>query len=279
MDYREHPAPPQLGAHVQCVWHLRDAAPTPAAQTVYPDGRCELIVHRAQPMELLGPDGWQPQARTLFAAQSRRAIRLRTTGALDCVGVRLRPEASAALFPSTPEGATLADRADTVIDLRQLDAPFATALERSLDGDDASMTRFTAVLAARLARAPIDARVAAAVAALDRACGNLPLRRLAHDVGIGVRSLQARFVAAVGLTVKEYALVQRLQATIRQLDAGDGALAETALDMGFADQAHATRAVRAFAGLTPARLRRALLAERDGDDTLAMAAAFVRGRS
>jgi len=278
MDYREHPAPPQLGAHVQCVWQLRDAAPTPAAQTVYPDGRCELIVHRAQPMEMLGPGGWQPQARTLFAAQSRRAIRLRTTGVLDCVGVRLRPEASAALFPSARDG-TLADRADTVTDLHRLDAPFALALERSLDGDDASMTRFAAVLAARLGRAPIDARVAAAVAALDRDCGNLPLRRLAHEVGIGVRSLQARFVAAVGLTVKEYALVQRLQATIRQLDAGDAALAETALDMGFADQAHATRAVRAFAGLTPARLRRALLAERDGDDTLAMAAAFVRGRS
>jgi len=48
--------------------------------------------------------------------------------------------------------------------------------------------------------------------------------------------------------------------------------------MGFADQAHATRALQAFAGLTPARLRRALHAERDGDATLAMAAAFVRGK-
>jgi AraC-like DNA-binding protein len=279
MDYREHPAPPLLDAHVQCVWHLRDASPSSAPQTVYPDGRCELILHRAQPMEIQGPDGWRRQARSLFAAQSRRAIRLRATGPLDCVGVRLRPEASAALFAAARDGTALAGWADTVIDLRQLDAPFAEALEGSVAVDDASMARFIDVLAARLPHTPIDARVADAVAALDRACGNLPLRRLAHDVGIGVRSLQARFVAAVGLTVKEYALVQRLQATIRQLDAGDRALAETALDMGFADQAHATRAVRAFAGLTPARLRRALLAQRDGDETLAMAAAFVRGRS
>jgi AraC-like DNA-binding protein len=277
MDYREHPAPPRFAAHVQCIWQLRDATPTQAPQTVYPDGRCEVIVHRAQPMEIQRPEGWQPQARCLFAAQSRRAIRLRATGALDCVGVRLRPEASAALF--TAHGATLADWADTVIDLRRLDAPFAEALERSLATEDASMSGFIDALVARLAQRPIDAQVAAAVGALDRACGNLPLRRLAHDIGIGVRSLQVRFVAAVGLTVKEYALVQRLQATIRQLDAGDRALAETALDMGFADQAHATRAVRAFAGLTPARLRRALLAQRDGDETLAMAAAFVRGGS
>jgi methylphosphotriester-DNA--protein-cysteine methyltransferase len=98
-------------------------------------------------------------------------------------------------------------------------------------------------------------------------------------MGVSLRNLQTRFLAAVGLTVKEYALVQRLQATIKQLDGGGDALADTAVAAGFADQAHATRAVRAFAGFTPARLRKALLAERDGDQTLAMAAAFVRGES
>jgi len=282
MEYREHDAPAALRRHVHCVWRLRDPAPSGALQTVYPDGRCELIVHLAEPMQIQSAaHGWQTQSRCLFAAQARSAIRLRATGALDCVGVRLRPEAGAALFNAgVGSQPPLVAWIDQVLDVQRLDAPFAAALIAGLGhADDPITPAFIGLLAERLNACPIDARIAAAVAALDRAGGNLTPRALAASVGMGMRSLQGCFAAAVGLTVKEYALVQRLQATIRQLDGGTGALADTAIEMGFADQAHATRAVRAFAGLTPARLRSALRAQRDGDQTLAMAAAFVRGES
>lgn len=282
MHYREYAAPAHLAKHVQCLWRLRDATPPRTPQTVYPDGRCELIIHLARPMQIQAAAGaWQPQGRGLFAAQARSAIRLRAVGALDCVGVRLRPEASVALFNTIQHTTTaLAQWADQVIDLSTLDAAFVEALVLSLrDSTDAPAPAFIALLTERLAHQEVDVRVAAAVAALDGACGNLPIRALAKTVAMSLRSLQTRFLAAVGLTVKEYALVQRLQATIRRLDAGMGALAQTAVEAGFSDQAHATRAVRDFAGLTPARLRNALLAQRDGDQTLAMAAAFVRGKS
>ncbi len=281
MEYREYDAGVALRRHVQCVWRLRDAAPSGAPQTVYPDGRCELIIHLADPMQMQSPaHGWQTQGRCLFAAQARSAIRLRATGTLDCVGVRLRPEASAALFNGSSNATPLATWIDQVLDVQQLDAPFAAALTAGLrHGGDPIAPTFIGLLSGRLNAWRLDARITAAVAALDRTSGNLKLRALAQSIGMSVRSLQVRFVSAVGLTVKEYALVRRLQATIRQLDAAAGALADTAIEMGFADQAHATRAMRAFAGLTPARLRRALLAQRDGDQTLAMAAAFVRGES
>ena len=282
MDYSEHLVPLALQRHVQCGWRLRDPAPTAAPHTVYPDGRCELIVHLAQPMEIQTADGWQAQSRLLFAAQSRRAIRLRAIGPIDCVGLRLRPEASATWMPDAIAAEPIRTWVDRVLDLRTLDPPFALALLRSLDpgAEDTTHHAFMQVLTQRLAPRPIDAHVAAAVATIDAAHGNLSVRALAKTIGASVRSLQMRFVAAVGLTLKEYALVQRLQATIRQFDdPGNAPLAQTAVQVGFADQAHATRALRAFAGLTPARLRQALRAQRDGDQTLAMAAAFVRGDS
>jgi AraC-like DNA-binding protein len=279
MEYREHEAPEPLRSHVQCLWHLRDPMPSGAPQTVYPDGRCELIVHLGAPMQIESATrGWQTQSRCLFAAQARRAIRLRAIGALDCIGVRLRPQASAAL--GAPVNAPSVNGADPVHDLSTIDAPFADALTQSLrDGAEPTAPAFIDLLCHRLGPYPIDARIAAAVTALDGANGNLSVRAVAAAVGVSVRGLQGRFLAAVGLTVKEYALVHRLQATIRQLDAGDAALAQTALAVGFADQAHATRALRAFAGMTPARLRNALRAQRDGDQTVALAAAFVRGAS
>lgn len=280
MDYSEHEVPAALQQHVQCLWRLRDPAPGPEPQTIYPDGRCEVIVHLAGPMQILGTDGrWLTQSRCLFAAQSRAAIRLRAVGALDCLGARLRPAASSSWTNALAADARpLASLVDRVVDLRLLDAHWAQELVHRLDADLVDpLARFAHLLLERLEHRKIDSGIAAVVEAIDKACGNLSIRSLAASSGIGLRTLQGRFLGAVGLTLKEYALVQRLQATIRQLDGNEGGLAETALAAGFSDQAHATRAVRKFAGLTPAKLRRALLAERDGDRTLALAAAFVRG--
>lgn len=277
MDYSEHQVPAALQQHVQCLWRLRDAAPGFEPQTIYPDGRCEVIVHLAEPMQMLGADGtWQTQSRCLFAAQSRSAIRLRASGPLDCLGARLRPAAGSTVL--TGGSPALASLMDQVVDLDLLDARWAREITQGLGTDVADpLDRFAQLLGHHLQHRKVDADVAVIVDTIDRACGNLSIRSLAASSGMGLRTLQGRFLDAVGLTLKEYAQVQRLQATIRELDENAGDLAQTALAAGFADQAHATRAVRKFAGLTPAKLRLALQAERDGDRTLALAAAFVRG--
>jgi len=53
--------------------------------------------------------------------------------------------------------------------------------------------------------------------------------------------------------------------------------AARSVESSFADQAHATRELRRVTGHTPARLRAALRQDRDGDATVRLAAAFVRG--
>ena len=71
----------------------------------------------------------------------------------------------------------------------------------------------------------------------------------------------------------------RLQAMIRALDGEAESLSQIAQDAGFSDQPHATRELTRLAGTTPALLRAALRHQRDADDTIRLAAAFVRGRS
>ena len=127
MDYQEFAPPAALAGQVACAWRLRDATPPDAPRTIFPDGHCELIVHLGMPPQCWDAvDGWHPQARTLFAAQRVAAVRLRASGVLDCVGVRLRPARSNAVMP----GAALRFR-DRVVDLATLDAPFARALARA----------------------------------------------------------------------------------------------------------------------------------------------------
>jgi AraC-like DNA-binding protein len=274
MDYREYPPPPELAGHVECAWRLRQARPTGAPQTIYPDGRCELIVHLATPPRCWDAvRGWHAQARTLFAAQRVVAVRLEATGPLDCIGVRLRPTLSNALLP----GAGALHR-DQVVDLAGLDAALGRALTRAARqftrGAPQPLWR---LLAKRCGAVSIDTRVAAAVERLEREAGRSRIASLARASALSMRGFQVRFRAAVGLGPKEFARLTRLQAALRALDRSDAEISAVATDGGFADQAHATRELRRVTGHTPARLRAALRRDRDGDAAVRLAAAFVRG--
>jgi len=277
MDYRELEVPEDLRRQVQCVWRLSDPNPAPESQVIYPDGRCELIVHLAAPMAWWDPEvGWVPQFTVLFAAQQRAPIRLTARGPVDCLGVRLQPAASVLIG-----GVQLAALRERIVPLDGLDRGFARALASAVEsfckgGDDSSLWR---LLGTRLATPDLDPRIEAAVAALDAAQGQVRIQRVAELAGLPLRSLQIRFLASVGLSAKEYARVLRLQAAVRLIDTDRVPLADIAADVGFSDQAHATRELHLLTGLTPARLSKALRGQRNGEQTLQTAAAFVRGRS
>jgi len=277
--YREIEPPSALRHHLQCLWWLSDPAPATRPQVIYPDGCCELIVHLGTPMARCDADGhWQPQARCLFAAQQTAAIVLRANGPLACVGVRLRPAASAG-----PARGGLVELRDQIVDLATLDANFATRLlgAAEADADGLYPTALFELLKGEIENWPIDAPSASAVAALEASAGSVRIESLAAVAGLPWRSFQERFLRNVGLPAKTFARLQRLQAAIHLLDARGAApaLAELALDAGFSDQPHATRELRRLTGLTPARLLQALQSEREAEATIALAAAFVRGAS
>jgi AraC-like DNA-binding protein len=272
MDYREFMPPPSLARHVECVWRLSDPRPAGGVQAIYPDGRCELIVHLEKPPRCWdGVEGWHAQARTLFAAQRGVAVRLESTRALDCIGIRLRPAASNHVLPRS------AQQRDRIADLATLDGAFSRALARAVRAFASDKPDPLWKLLSRRCSSAVDARIASAVERLEHGGGRVRIDTLARESGLSRRGFQLRFRAAVGLTPKEFARLVRLQATLRALDATDLRIAELASDGGFSDQAHATRELRRVTGLTPARLRAELRRDRHGDAAVRLAAAFVRG--
>ena len=276
MDYAEQPAPPSLSSHVQCLWRLRDDAPVPQVQAIYADGRCELIAHLGAPMRLYGADGdSQLQAPLLFAAQQRGPIRLQPTGPVHCLGVRLTPAGSTLIA-----GARLAALRDRIPDLHELDTGFAAAFAQAAQACVAGQgaDAIWRLLGQRAQTHPPDPAIEHAVAQLDARDGDLRIAELARATGLGLRNLQARFLAAVGMTAKEYARVRRLQALLRSLDQERAGIADAAARHGYSDQAHATHDLGRWTGTTPARLVRALRSNPDEEHALRLATAFVRGR-
>lgn len=276
MDYREYPVPGDLRRLVKCAWRLQDVQPGDTVQTIYPDGHCELIVHLKSPPQCWDPvTGWREQATTLFAAQRVTAVRLRAGEPLDCVGLRLRPAASDAIAERA-----LTEYRDRIADLAAIDSAFSQALRTAVrtfaNGSDASLWR---LLRRRIAGHLLDERIETAVNRLEEGGGDARIGAVVRASGMSTRGFQTRFLQHVGLTPKEFARLMRLQATLHALDASDAGISELAADTGFADQAHATRELRRVTGLTPARLRTELRRDRDGEVTVRLAAAFVRGYS
>jgi AraC-like DNA-binding protein len=272
--YREYAPPEHLRRHVRCAWHLTMAAAPGHVDTVYPDGCCEIIAHRAEPLRAWEASrGWHAQSPLLFAAQGRTAVRLAAHAPADCVGVRLQPAASALIA-----GDRLPDLRDCIVDLGSFDAGFAAAFgaAASLPEPADAVAAVFALLGTRCAA--IDTRIEAAVAELEACDGDLRVTELAAACGLSRRAFQLLFRQHVGLSAKEFARIRRLQATIRRLDGAGAAMADLAAASGFADQAHASREMRRVTGATPARLRAALRADRDGESSVRLAAAFVRGR-
>jgi AraC-like DNA-binding protein len=218
--------------------------------------------------------GWRQQVRIVFAAQHRAAIRLDPQGELNCLGVRLTPAASAALV-----SAQLPELRDRMVDLTAFAPELAAAFTEGSRCFDAAPGDLWALLEARLLPYEIDGRIESAVARLEASGGQARIAHLASAVAMSLRAFQTQFLDCVGLGAKEFARVLRLQAMIRALDGEAQSLSQAAQEAGFSDQPHATRELTRLIGTTPALVRSALKRERDGDDTIRLAAAFVRGHS
>ncbi|WP_460885714.1 helix-turn-helix domain-containing protein [Promicromonospora xylanilytica] len=109
--------------------------------------------------------------------------------------------------------------------------------------------------AARASRARLARRAREAV--LDGAPAAGDLLSLARALGTSPAHLSRVFTAETGSTLTRFRNRVRVSRLLGRLEEGDADLATIAGDLGFADQAHLTRTVRATLGTTPGRVRRA----------------------
>jgi AraC-like DNA-binding protein len=87
------------------------------------------------------------------------------------------------------------------------------------------------------------------------AAGLLPLAAM---LGVSPFRLSRAFTAELGVSLTRYRNRIRVARALDRLEGGDAHLGVLAADLGFADQAHLCRTVRAHVGHTPTALRRLL---------------------
>lgn len=241
------PTPPDLAPWVRCIWTLRTEASAEPEPPIAPDGCCEWILHVGTPPRMAVEGRWIRQAREFLFGQLTGPLHLHGDGAMALVAVRFHPHAATALM--RVDGMALC--------AQPMDpARLASGLRRSQRADAHAGVgdAYQAILArlrflAARARDP-DPLVSEVLQRLDRSDG-ARIAPLPRELGVSLRTLERRFLAATGLGMKTYARIQRMQQGLHALSLPDATLAGVAQDLGYADQAHLTRELAALAGRRP----------------------------
>lgn len=259
--YREYAPPAELKAYIVCTWTLDiRAGERPHQQHILPDGCSDII--------------WVGDARPIVVGPMTRPALSTVSDATTLTGVRFRPEA-AALVLGVPAN-ELADRKVALDDLwsRDLTSRHLVSRHRVSAASEQLWMQPTAagrvgivqsLIAAR--RNHIDAAPDPLVQhAISRLAAYRPdgirdgVRELARQTGISERQLRRRFLTAAGYSPKMFQRIVRFQRLLAlakhhaSTAAGATRLGDAAHIAGYADQAHMTREVGEFAGVTPSAL-------------------------
>ncbi len=205
---------------------------------VLPDGRCDIILRStlAQP-DVVTPIITGPATQPYCVPHKKGDL---------WSGLRLRPQFGGALW-----GDELRAAQDTV-----LRGEAAYALLPGLEQICAEHAP-VAALAQKISAWPsvsADAKLRRALDLLHLTGGRLQIEALAQYVTCSPRHLARAFAAHVGLSPKTYAQIVQFHRAFRLLKGTGAQIAALALEAGYSDHAHLTRAFRRYAGLAPSRI-------------------------
>ncbi len=253
--YRQFRPPPHLSAFVDAFWlYLPAEGATEAPELrVLPDGCIDLIagLGLGRPGESVAPTSLEVCGPT----DRHRLVGL--PPAVAWAGARFRIGAAARLLDIHPP-----DLLRSQVPALDCSCGYAALLDRmaicptpgrALE----AMSSFLSTLADRARMGPNDDRTARAISMLGRPGGDARVSQVARTLEVSERTLHRDVRAAVGLSPKSLGRVLRFQRLLARLESGSFAdLCSLALDTGYSDQAHMTREVAEFAGVTPTALGR-----------------------
>lgn len=241
MTYREYAPPPAVAGLLICSWTLEvgsDAATH--QQRVLPDGCTDIV--------------WIGDAPPIAVGPMTRPVVATIEPGTTLVGLRFRPEVASCVF-GLP-----------AYELTDRDIPLAELWRRAVVDDTSDRLRAERLATRRVAIAQslialrseamrqTDAVVHHAVSLLTSGRSGR-IEELAKHIGISGRHLHRRFMASVGYRPKTFQRIVRFQKLLALADAETRTpLGDISIAAGYADQAHMTREVVEFAGVTPGAL-------------------------
>jgi AraC-like DNA-binding protein len=247
--YREIAPSPQLRTFIHSIWILEHDGQGAAVQRVVPDGHSELILNLGQPFEAFKDGHWRGQPRCFLAGQIDGPLLLRPAGPAKMLGIGFHPHGAGSMF-SQP----MHELSGLFTPVEDLSAALSRNLNRALESPDPIAGVEAALLRMAGKSRAGDLLVAEVVRRMILANGAIDLAALAQELGLSLRQLERRFLAAVGLAPKLFCRIQRFNNVFAVMGQPSCNWVETAVACGYYDQAHLIRDCKDLSGTTPATL-------------------------
>ena len=221
----------------------------PSERPELPGARVVLILQTAEPLMLDGSRG----PRAFVAGLGPGTTLTRHEGHQQGVQLDLDPAHARQIF-----GVPLSELAGAVVPLEDLlrpdEAGFVehVAERRSWDARTEAVERWVGRRWLR-GRRP-DPRIAGALQLIDGSDGRIDIAEVGRVANLSRPHLARLFREHVGVTPKVFARLRRFEALQDRVRAGGNSWSAIAADLGFSDQAHLAREVKALCGHTPTGL-------------------------
>ena len=238
----ELPPPEPFAEHVLALWSFDVRLPPGevALHTIWPDGCVSLSVVCS---------AGAPVAASVVGPRLR-ALRIPMRSGLTLRGIRLWPDTGAQVLGVDP--VSIRDLARPAAELLGVSAlGLARGVAKAVD-DAAVADVWEQWLEPRIAAAALpDPDVRFVVRLLIDSDGAMEVGAAAKQAGLGVRALERRFSAAVGMSPTQFARVRRVRAAIAAIMGGERSVARLA---GRGDAMKFVRDFRSVAGVRPEEL-------------------------
>lgn len=249
MNYQLYSPSPALSGFIKCYWSLEGEELPGPQQRVFPDGCVELIFHYGDLFTKYHSGKPFLQPRSFIHGQLTRYIEIGGNGKIGIFSVRFYPTGLRPFIRINAgeinddnicitdiwnaEGRELEDRMANAINNEQRIKIIERFLLKQLEPGSGSL-------------------VNRSIALIDQQNGIINIDVLSSRLNIGRRHFERQFIAAVGLSPKQYARIARFQHILSLAEQKRyNSLTDLAYAGDFYDQAHFIRDFRAFTGFSP----------------------------
>ncbi len=251
------PAPDFLKKEVECFRIAHYCGEEGFALTVSPNGKPGIVFQHnngQSPVETIStPSRSTGSIPTvyIYGQTTEPGIMNHKKGPYTTAQVILKPHALQTLLGINASALT-----NGLMDLQEFSAPSLTEQLLEATTEQEQIALLTSFLVAQLKQGPPrDTLVEESLRLIHQHIGAIQIKSLLDHLNISERQFERRFSQTVGIPPQVYIRVKRFNEAVRLMKAGQfEALTAIAHALGFHDQSHFIRDIKAFSGLTPKSL-------------------------
>lgn len=251
------PAPDILKRDVECLRIAHYSGEEEFALTVSPNGMPGIVFQQnngQSPVEtIITPSRSTGSIPTvyIYGQTTEPGIMNHKKGPYTTVQVILKPHALHTLLGINASALT-----HKLVELHEFSARSLPEQLLEATNEQEQITLLTSFLVARLKQEkPRDTLVEESLRLIHRHIGAVQVKPLLNHLDISERQFERRFSQTVGIPPQLYIRVKRFHEAVRLMKIGQfETLTDVAHALGFHDQSHFIRDVKAFSGITPTNL-------------------------